>query len=380
MQTSKFSRSSPIFRDCCFMTSPSSPEPSPERQSDPLPERRSDATHGNGSEAATRPYPTDPSAFDPAATDAAHQTPGAEDVAFGGNSSAAGLETGSGSGNRGSGSISGDGPFAGGPSLDSEVARRSSHGHRSTRREREKQLEEEKQRAAIESVRSQYEELAELAGSLAHEIKNPLSIIHMNIDLLSEDLMEMNHQVSRRSLTRVDMVRDQCERMEALLRDFLRYARLRNIDLLPGSLNDQVDQVLDAYQIQADSQHVDLERYLDPDLPTIRLHSDSLQSALMNLVKNALESMPDGGQMWARTYTNRGGVNLDLIDTGCGVDDNTVMHMFEPFYSTKDGGSGLGLPTARKIIEAHGGRISVQSELGRGTKFTLQFPVPPRLG
>ncbi|MEM9645158.1 MAG: ATP-binding protein [Planctomycetota bacterium] len=230
-----------------------------------------------------------------------------------------------------------------------------------------------------DQLRNQYEELAELAGSLAHEIKNPLSIIHMNIDLLSEDLAEIDSRESRRCQERIDMVRDQCERMEALLRDFLRYARLRDIDLVPGSLNDQISRALNAFQAQADADEIDIERYLDPDLPAILLHSDSLQSALINLVKNALEAMQPGGELWARTYTTRGGVALDLIDNGSGVDDNTVLHMFEPFYSTKDGGSGLGLPTARKIIEAHGGRISVQSELTRGTKFTLEFPVPPRI-
>ena len=99
----------------------------------------------------------------------------------------------------------------------------------------------------------------------------------------------------------------------------------------------------------------------------------------MNLVKNALEAMEQGGQLMVRTYPTRKSVALDLIDTGRGVDDNTVLHMFEPFYSTKEGGSGLGLPTARKIIEAHGGRISVQSEVGRGTKFMLEFPIPKRL-
>jgi signal transduction histidine kinase len=71
-----------------------------------------------------------------------------------------------------------------------------------------------------------------------------------------------------------------------------------------------------------------------------------------------------GGQLWARTTSTIDGVALELIDTGCGVDDTTLMHMFEPFYSTKEEGSGLGLPTARKIIEAHGGQISVQSEVG----------------
>ncbi|TWT80930.1 Sporulation kinase D [Planctomycetes bacterium CA13] len=234
-------------------------------------------------------------------------------------------------------------------------------------------------KADVDSMRAQYDELAELAGSLAHEIKNPLSVIHMNIDLLSEDLTEIESPIRRRSLDRVDIVRQQCERMEALLRDFLRYARLRDIDLVPGSLNDQIETVLRAYQAQADREDIDIEKYLDPDLPAILLHSDSLQAALMNLVKNALEAMEPGGQLWARTYATRTGVALDLIDNGSGVDDNTVLHMFEPFYSTKDGGSGLGLPTARKIIEAHGGRISVQSEVSRGTKFVLEFPVPKRL-
>ncbi len=231
----------------------------------------------------------------------------------------------------------------------------------------------------LDALRARYEELAELAGSLAHEVKNPLSVIHMNIELLSEDLAEIDAPGTRRSIDRVDIVREQCVRMEGLLQAFLRFARLRDMDLVSGNLNDQVETVLRAYQAQADAADIDIERYLDPDLPAILMHSDSLQAALMNLVKNALESMETGGQLLARTYTTRQSVALDLIDTGKGVDDNTVLHMFEPFYSTKDGGSGLGLPTARKIIEAHGGRIGVQSEVGRGTKFTLEFPVPKRL-
>ena len=232
----------------------------------------------------------------------------------------------------------------------------------------------------VDVLRAQYDELAELAGSLAHEIKNPLSVIHMNIELLGEDLAEIDAPGTRRSLDRVDIVRDQCDRLEGLLRDFLRFARMQKIELVSGDLNEQVETVLKAYQAQANASEIDIERYLDPDLPAILMHSDSLQAALMNLVKNALEAMESGGQLLARTYSRRDSAALDLIDTGSGVDDNTVLHMFEPFYTTKEGGSGLGLPTARKIIEAHGGRISVQSEVGRGTKFTLEFPIPRRLG
>jgi len=228
-------------------------------------------------------------------------------------------------------------------------------------------------------LRRQFHELAELAGSLAHEIKNPLSVIHMNVDLLAEELEESEWAGVRRATYKVDMIRQQCERMETLLRDFLKFAKLRDLDMTSGSLNEQVAIVLDMFQAQAQKQSVEIVRYLDPDLPGILLHKDSLQSALINLVKNALESMPGEGQLIARTYGISGGVAIDLIDTGVGMEETTAMKMFEPFYSTKNGGSGLGLPTARKIIESHGGRIAVQSEVGRGTKFVIEFPTPVRI-
>jgi signal transduction histidine kinase len=228
-------------------------------------------------------------------------------------------------------------------------------------------------------LRRQFHELAELAGSLAHEIKNPLSVIHMNVDLLAEELEESDWAGVRRATSKVDMIRQQCERMETLLRDFLKFAKLRDLDMTPGSLNEQISIVLDMFQAQAQKQSVEIVRYLDPDLPSISLHKDSLQSALINLVKNALESMPGEGQLIARTYGISGGVAIDLIDTGVGMEETTALKMFEPFYSTKNGGSGLGLPTARKIIESHGGRIAVQSEVGRGTKFVIEFPTPVRI-
>src|SRR5204863_3395169 len=101
--------------------------------------------------------------------------------------------------------------------------------------------------------------------------------------------------------------------------------------------------------------------------------------ALINLVLNALQAMPQGGQLVLRTYSIATGVALELIDTGVGMDAKTAGHIFDAFFSTKPGGSGLGLPTTRKMIEAHGGRISAQSEVGRGTQFTIELPVPARL-
>lgn len=226
----------------------------------------------------------------------------------------------------------------------------------------------------------QYNEIAQLAGALAHEIKNPLSVIRMNVDLLTEDFQDDAPINKRRALQKIQIVQRQCERLQNLLNDFLKFARVRKLDLTPGSLNEQVERVLDLFAAQARELRVDVVRYLDPELPSILLDEQTMEAALVNLVKNSLEAMPSGGQLMARTRLTRHGVALDLIDTGCGMDENTAMHMFDAFYSTKDGGSGLGLPTAKKVIEAHGARILVQSELGRGTQFTLEFPTPPRIG
>lgn len=231
-----------------------------------------------------------------------------------------------------------------------------------------------------QQLREQLRALAALAGSLAHEIKNPLSVIRMNMELLAEDLEEPQSPRERRALAKAEIVQKQCTRLENLLNDFLKFARPRASDLRAGNLNDQVERVLTLFAPQANEQHVEIKRFLNPDLPSMLLDGETLQAALVNLVKNALEAMPNGGQLVARTRPTRLGVALDLIDSGVGMDDSTRIKMFEAFYSTKHGGSGLGLPTALKIIEAHGGRINVQSEAGRGTQFTLDFPTPVRIG
>lgn len=232
---------------------------------------------------------------------------------------------------------------------------------------------------SLERLRSSYDELAALAGSLAHEIKNPLSVIRMNMELLAEDFADPQTPRDRRALSKIEMVTRQCTRLENLLNDFLRFSKVRRLELRMGSLNEQVERVLDLFAPQASEQQVEIVPYLDADLPSIQLNAETLQAALVNLVKNALEAMPSGGQFIARTRMTRTGVALDLIDTGCGMDERTAVKMFEAFYSTKNGGSGLGLPTAQKIIEAHGGLINVHSEKGRGTQFTLEFPTPARI-
>lgn len=225
----------------------------------------------------------------------------------------------------------------------------------------------------------QYTEIARLAGALAHEIKNPLSTIRLNMELMAEDLQNPETPRERRALAKAAVVERECHRLQELLDNFLRFTRVRRLNLEPSNLNQQLKQVLQFFQAKAKDAGIEVIDYLASDLPTVLLDREAFHGALLNLLLNAEQAMPDGGQLVVRTSDTGDGVRLDLIDTGCGMDAKTMDHIFDAFFSTKRGGSGLGLSIARKIIDSHGGQMSVQSEVGKGTQFTIRLPVPARI-
>ncbi len=229
-----------------------------------------------------------------------------------------------------------------------------------------------------------YGEFAALVGGLAHEIRNPLSTIRLNMELLAEDFAAddpespVRHR-DRRARAKIELVRQECDRLQKLLGDFLDFARQESLMLEPGSLNVELEQLLDFFAPLARDAGVDIVRYLDPELPAVRLDRETFRSAVLNLLLNAVQAMEGGGQLVVRTRPAGLGVALELIDTGPGMDAETLAQVFRAFYTTKQGGSGLGLPTARKIVEAHGGTIDVETAPKRGTKVTIWLPAPPRL-
>jgi signal transduction histidine kinase len=229
-----------------------------------------------------------------------------------------------------------------------------------------------------------YAEFAALVGGLAHEIRNPLSTIRLNMELLAEDFAaddpdSPTRNRDRRARAKIDLVRQECDRLQKLLGDFLDFARQETLALEPGSLNTELEQLLDFFAPRALEAGVEIVRYLDPELPAVRLDRETFRSAVLNLLLNAVQAMESGGQLVVRTRAAGLGVLLELIDTGPGMDPDQLAKAFQAFYTTKQGGSGLGLPTARKIVEAHGGTIDVETAPGRGTKVTIWLPAPPRL-
>lgn len=232
---------------------------------------------------------------------------------------------------------------------------------------------------AVQRLMEQYTEIARLAGALAHEIKNPLSTIRLNLQLLAEDIEVEPSPHQHRSLRRVATMQSECKRLQGLLDDFLNFAKVRRLTLKPTDLNRELDNLLDFFAPEAEAAGVTVRRYFDRELPMVLLDRDSFRAAVLNLLINAKQAMEQGGVLTVATAAEGEWVLLHLIDTGCGMDDQTAARMFETFFSTKPGGSGLGLPTTSKIIEAHGGAIRVETEEGRGTHFTVSLPVPARL-
>src|SRR4051812_36051811 len=220
----------------------------------------------------------------------------------------------------------------------------------------------------------QYTELAEVAGSFIHEIKNHLGTLSLNLQLLAEDFETPQTQRERRALDRVTRLHGECRRLVDLSNDFLRFARVRDLDLKPTSLDEVVGRMIDFLTPTARQANIEINWFPAADLPPVALDAELFEQALLNLMLNAEQAMPDGGTLTLIGRCEGDRVCLDVIDTGHGMTPDVLAKLFRPFHTTKQTGNGLGLPTTRKVVLAHGGAIDVQSEPGRGTKFTIRLP------
>jgi two-component system, NtrC family, sensor histidine kinase HydH len=223
-------------------------------------------------------------------------------------------------------------------------------------------------------VNKEYVELAELAGGFVHDLKNHLSTLRLNLQLLAEDFQDPQTQRERRALDRILRLQNECQRLVDISNEFLRFARVKDLELTPANLSEVVEELTDFFGPMARSANIEIKSYIPPDLPAVALNRDMFKQALLNLLLNAQQAMPGGGEITLLARAEPDGVVFELIDTGRGMSPEVLAKAFRPFYSTRSGGTGLGLPTTRKIIETHGGAIDVQSEVGHGSKFTIRLP------
>jgi signal transduction histidine kinase len=225
---------------------------------------------------------------------------------------------------------------------------------------------------------NQLADMGKLAAGLAHELKNPLSTLKLNLQLLEEDLASLPG--AERSRHRLATLKKEADRLRHTLDDFLKFAGRIELRVETVPLNSLVEELIDFILPQAQASKVRVLTALAPENPRCPLDVNLFKQALLNLLLNAIQAMPadrgtGGGELLVRTLQAKDNVILYVSDTGIGIPPENLPHIFDAYFTTKKGGTGLGLPTTRRIIEEHNGHISVQSEPGRGTSFRVDLPL-----
>jgi len=235
-------------------------------------------------------------------------------------------------------------------------------------------------RAEASEAGEKLTELSTLTGGLAHEIRNPLSTLKVNLQLLAEDWRDAvdspHSELCRRSLNKIDVLRTEADRLGKILDDFLKYIGRQELHRTRADLNVIVEEMLIFFRPQAESHQVQVRSVLSPDALSCDIDESLIKQAILNLFVNAQQAMPDGGELMVRTGSDdRHQAVVEVTDTGCGIPQNDREKVFQAYYSTKRDGTGLGLPMTRQIVRAHGGTIELQSEVGRGSRFTVRLPM-----
>jgi signal transduction histidine kinase len=234
---------------------------------------------------------------------------------------------------------------------------------------RNRDLEEQLQRAERSAV------VGRLASGIAHEIRNPLNFMNLSIDHLQAACAPEDARKRNEFSHILTTIKEEISRLNRLVSDFLSYGRPAR--LKPRELDARVliEEVSDLVKAQAEQQGVKINITTDNNAGTkFQADYEQIKTCFSNLMINAVQAMPEGGALNITVHPNQANLHIEFADTGTGIAPENLAQIFEPYYSTKDTGIGLGLPLTKKIIEEHDGQIEVESEPGKGTTFTVTLP------
>jgi PAS domain S-box-containing protein len=226
--------------------------------------------------------------------------------------------------------------------------------------------------SALESERSNAVKL--LAAGVAHEIGNPLNALNIHLQLLARALCELPDGAREPLEDLVGVARTEVERLDTIITQFLRALRPTKPVLLPEHPTDVLKETLKLLKTEFENRRIVVSVDIPHEVPTVHLDRSQIKQVFFNLIKNALEAMPDGGALKVVFGVGDVYVDISFIDTGKGIAADELSRVFEPYHTTKATGSGLGLMIVQRIIEEHGGEIELTSKLEEGTCFKIRLP------
>jgi signal transduction histidine kinase len=215
--------------------------------------------------------------------------------------------------------------------------------------------------------------IGNLSAVIAHEIRNPLTGVRTTIQFVGSKLDAPLRSELSEVITELD-------RIEQFTTDLLQFARPKSLERIPGDVNQVIEKLLDTLSAQLEKAGVQVRKDLTPELPRIPMDQDAMHQVLLNILKNAIEAMPDGGPLRvttsSRRYRSRTAVEIAVSDVGYGIPEEHLDRIFDPFFTTKPSGTGLGLAISLQLVREQGGRITVRNRSQGGVTFRLSFPVP----
>jgi len=230
-------------------------------------------------------------------------------------------------------------------------------------------------RTALETLESErLNALTLLAAGVAHEIGNPLNSLHIHLQLMERTVQTLHDGVKAELERSIGVARSEVNRLDSIVTQFLKAIRPSRPQLRSENVNTIVEEAVRFFTPELQDREIVVEQELRSDLPLLQLDRDQMKQAFYNMIKNSLEAMPRHGRLRIRTDLDDTHVVLQFIDTGGGMSAENLSRVFEPYFTTKPSGTGLGLLIVRRIVREHGGELSIESSEGNGLTLTIRLP------